>query len=369
MRDEMKIVQIAPLRPLIAVGLIEVGAHRFERELNSPLTDEKDHEARVAGFMKGRIRGDMHLTLSVDTSKEEDATLFRDINPNKSYPIHGDSSQRGYEAQSRSKVYAKLEKDKDSIMWGDFVTDGSTINEDVTRVQRSLTGANLITKGGPNEWQFFVSEQDEERVVEQIRGKGVALNYKLTRVPLVANSETIEIITISRDNPGIVLDTQTLSRFGDYTLDSVTGELSFSETVPSSDSELNPVHIRASYDVEGAGSVGDYTIAGARVRHEIKPGFKVGLSYTVDQHDTTGFEVYGITFDYKDDSGLIARGSLGQYKPIDTTLETGVASRAYLAKQWKNKSMTSLTIGRATKGFTNAASGISEEREELRIKT
>ena len=368
MRDELKIVQIAPLRPLIAVGLIEIGGHIFDRGLNSPQTDEKDYDARAAGFMKGRVRGDMHLTLSVDTAKDADATLFRDINPNKSYPIHGDSSQRGYEAQSRSKVYAKLEKDKDSIMWGDFVTDGGTINEDVTRVQRSLTGANLITKGGPNEWQFFVSEQDEERVVEQIRGKGVALNYKLTNVPLVANSETIEIITVSRDNPGIVLDARTLSRFGEYTLDDVTGELSFSETVPTSDANLNPVQIRASYDVEGTGTAGDYTIAGARVRHVIKPGFKVGLSYTVDQHGTTGFELYGATMDYKDDHGLIARGSLGQYKPIDTTKNTGIAGRFYLSKQWANKSMTSITLGRATKGFTNAASGISEEREEVRVK-
>ena len=368
MRDELNIVQIAPLRPLIAVGLIEVGGNVFERGTNSPFSTEKDYDARAAGFMKGRIRGDMHLSLSVDTAKDADAILFRDINPNKSYPIHGDSSKRGYEAQSRSKVYAKLEKDKDSIMWGDFVTDGSTINEDVTRVQRSLTGANLITKGGPNEWQFFVSEQDEDRVVEQIRGKGVALNYKLSNVPLVANSETIEIITVSRDNPGIVLDTRTLSRFGDYTLDNITGELSFSETVPTSDQDLNPVQIRASYDVEGAGTAGDYTIAGARVRHVIKPGFKVGLSYTVDQHDTTGFELYGATFDYKDDHGLIARGSLGQYKPMDTTKETGVAGRLYLAKRWANKSTTSITLGRATKGFTNAASGISEEREELRIK-
>lgn len=368
MSDDLDIVQIAPLRPLIAVGLVEVGGHVFDRALNSPLTDDKEYDARAAGFMKGRVRGDMHLTLSVDTAKDADATLFRDINPNQSYPIHGDSSQRGYEAQSRSKVYAKLEKDKDSIMWGDFVTDGGTINEDVTRVQRSLTGANLITKGGPNEWQFFVSEQDEDRVVEQIRGKGVALNYKLTNVPLVANSETIEIITVSRDNPGIVLDSTTLTRFGDYTLDNVTGELSFSDTVPASDQDLNPVHIRASYDVESTGTAGDYTIAGARVRHVVKPGFKVGLSYTVDQHDTTGFELYGVTFDFKDDHGLIARGSLGQYKPIDTTKDTGVAGRLYLAKKWANESTTSIVLGRATKGFNNSAAGISEEREEVRIK-
>ena len=368
MSDELDITQIAPLRPLLAVGLVEIGANAFERDVNSPFTDETSVDSRVAGFMKGRIRGDMHLTMSVDTSKDEDSTLFRDINPAESYPIHGDSSQRGYEAQSRSKVYVKLEKDLDSVMWGDFVTDGSTFNEDVTSVKRSLTGANLVTKSGSSQWQFFVSEQDEDRVVEQIRGKGVALNYKLNNVPMVANSETIEIITVSRDNPGIVLTSRTLTRFGDYTIDSVTGELSFNDTIPSSDSELNPVHIRASYDVEGVGTAGDYTIAGARVTHALKPGLKVGASYTIDQHDTTGFELYGVTMNYEDDNGLIARGSLGQYKPIDTTKEKGTAGRLYVSKKWTDKSKTSITLGQATSGFTSNSAGISADRQEARLK-
>ena len=368
MSDELDIVQTAPLRPLLAVGLVEVGASAFERDSNSPFTEETTVDSRVAGFMKGRVRGNMHLTVSVDTAKDDESTLFRDINPADSYPIHGDSSQRGYEAQSRSKVYAKLEKDLDSVMWGDFVTDGSTFNEDVTRVQRSLTGANLVTKSDKSEWQFFVSEQDEERVMEQIRGKGVALNYKLSNAPLVANSETIEIITVSRDNPGIVLTTRTLTRFGDYTIDSVTGELSFSETIPSSDAELNPVHIRASYDVEGTANAGDYTIAGARVSQTVAPGFKIGASYTVDQNDTSGFELYGLTMNYEDDDGLIARGSIGQYKPIDEAKEAGLAGRLFVSKKWGDKSKTSITLGHASKGFANSAGGISEEREEARLK-
>ncbi len=367
MRDEIEVTQIAPLRPLIAVGLVEIGANRFNRDINSPDSlDERDVNGRVAGFLKGRIRGDMHLTMSVDTDKEDDAELFRDINPNKSYPIHGDSSQRGYEAQSRSKVYAKLEKDDDSIMWGDFVTDGHTMNEDVTRVQRTLTGANAISKSDKNEWQFFISEQDEQHVVEQIRGKGVALNYRLSQSPLVLNSETIEIITVSRDNPGVVLTTETLSRFGDYTLDEVTGELSFSESVASIDEDLNPIYIRASYDLDEGGE--KYIVAGARYTHKISEDFKVGLSYTVDQEAEVGFELYGALLDFKDDKGLTIRGSIAQMSHEDDLIEDGIAGRLYLAKDWDQYSKTSITIGRATEGFTSSAAGISENREELRLK-
>ena len=367
MRDELEITQIAPLRPLIAIGLVEIGANRFNRDENSPdVIDETDIDGRVSGFLKGRIRGDMHLTMSIDTDKEDDAELFRDINPNKSYPIHGDSSQRGYEAQSRSKVYAKLEKDDDSILWGDFVTDGNTINEDVTRVQRTLTGANVIAKDDKNEWQFFISEQDEQHVVEQIRGQGVALNYKLSQAPLVMNSETIEIITVSRDNPGVVLNTEQLSRFGDYTLDEVTGELSFSAIVPSIDEDLNPIYIRASYDLDEGGD--NYIVAGARFTHKLQENFKVGLSYTTDRDSEDGFDVYGALLDFEDDKGLIVRGSIAQMTHENESIEDGLAGRLYLSKDWNKDSQTSLTIGRATEGFTNSAAGISENREELRLK-
>ena len=367
MRAETNITQIAPLRPLIAIGLIEIGGRVFNREASSPYMDIEDElDTRATAFLKGKVRGDMHLTMSLDTDKDDDAQLFRDINPNKSYPIHGDSSQRGYEAQSRSKVYAKLEKNKDSVMWGDFVTDGKSLNEDVTRVQRTLTGANLVTKSGKIEAQLFVSELDEQNIVDRIRGLGVALNYKLRTAPLVINSETLEIITVSRDNPGVVLNSVSLSRFGDYTLDYVTGELSFSEAVPMTDEDLNPVYIRATYDVEGNGD--DYTVAGARLSHEVKPGFKIGLNYTIDQHDTDGFELYGLTVDYKDKNGLEIRGSVGRMAHEDLSEEDGVAGRLYLAREWKDKSLTSITLGRATEGFTNSAAGISENREELRVK-
>ena len=367
MRDETEVTQVAPLRPLIAIGVVDVGGKVFKRGRSSPdLMNEDEFNASAAAFMKGKVRGDMHLTLSVDTDKKDDAELFRDINPNKSYPIHGDSSQRGYQAQSRSKVYAKLEKDQDSVMWGDFVTDGKSMNEDVTRVQRTLTGASVLAKGGATEWQFFVSELDENHITERIRGGGVALNYKLSKSPIVTNSDTLDVITVSRDNPGVVLNVTSLSRFGDYTLDSVTGELSFSEVVPIADEDLNPVYILASYDVEGDGN--DYTVAGARIRHEIKPGFKLGLNYTVDQHETTGFELYGVTLDYEDDDGLTVRGSLGQMTHEDISKDSGIAGRLYLSRKWADKSITSITLGRASRGFTNSAAGISENREELRIK-
>jgi hypothetical protein len=46
--------------------------------------------------------------------KIDETTLFRDIDPNAYYPIYGDASIKGYDAQSRSNLYVKLEKGRTS---------------------------------------------------------------------------------------------------------------------------------------------------------------------------------------------------------------------------------------------------------------
>ena len=136
----------APLRPLIAAGIASLNYHRSSNEDTVNFSNQRKNqndgfEQRAALFLKGRVKGDYHLTLAYDSEKDSDADLLRDIDPNNFYPIQGDGSLRGYEAQSRSKTYVKLAKEKSSILWGDFVTDSDAMQDDLTRYQRTLTGA------------------------------------------------------------------------------------------------------------------------------------------------------------------------------------------------------------------------------------
>lgn len=46
--------------------------------------------------------------------------LFRDIEPGEYYPVYGDSSAKGFDAQSTSKLYVRLDKGRSFAMYGDL---------------------------------------------------------------------------------------------------------------------------------------------------------------------------------------------------------------------------------------------------------
>ncbi|MBS0464794.1 MAG: DUF11 domain-containing protein, partial [Proteobacteria bacterium] len=112
------------LRPMVAVGLIEAvldlrkldphslqatdGTEGFERAIQS-VSRDFDHGkdsvgARAQVFLKGKVLGSTLLTLGYDSDKPSDTALFRDIQPTRFYPIYGDSSIKGFDAQSTGKL-------------------------------------------------------------------------------------------------------------------------------------------------------------------------------------------------------------------------------------------------------------------------
>src|SRR5690606_5603055 len=145
----------AQLRPLIAVGIVE-GAISLKNFDGSNITDAQgafeqelreiagndDYSAtgRAAMFLKGKVRGDYLLTLAYDSDKKGER-LFRDIEPGEYYPVYGDSSAKGFDAQSTSKLYVRLDKGRSFAMYGDLKTQ---IDNDegikLGQYNRTLTG-------------------------------------------------------------------------------------------------------------------------------------------------------------------------------------------------------------------------------------
>jgi uncharacterized repeat protein (TIGR01451 family) len=369
MKAEIKVVQTAPMRPLMVAGIFDIGASKniFTNRSNAPasLQDKIERRGRAALFMKGRVKGDVHLTLSYDSDKDANGERFRDINPNSQYPVYGDDSRRGYDAQSRSKLYAKIEKNKNSLMYGDYLTDSKTDHDSVARVQRSLTGLNGILDDGKTRVQAYVSRPEDNHIAnEEIRGKGTALNYRLNHHPLIRNSEVIEVVTYSRDNPGVVINIRKLTRFGDYTLDSLTGDLSFSDAIATVDEKQNPIYIRVSYDLEGKSE--KYTVAGVRLNHQVTKDLNVGVSHSYDNNQTEGKKITGISAEYKNKNSRITV-SAATLKHQSASKDDGKAVRLAVEQKWSKDSKTNLTYGRADKNYENQGGGVTADREELRI--
>jgi uncharacterized repeat protein (TIGR01451 family) len=370
-KDEIEIQQVSESRPLVAVGLLEAGVGFHDnnfgdfapsRPLNSPDSGVR-LDSRAALFAKGRVKDRFNLTLSYDSGKDSDSQLMRDINPAAHYPIHGDASIRGYDAQSRSKLYVKLEEGKNSIMWGDFLTDSGTDHEDLARTRRTLTGFNSVVDSDYGRFRFFASRQEDTFQTEEFPGNGSAMLYRLETYPIVPNSEVVELVTRSRDNPGIVIARSRLSRFGDYTIDPVLGFISFSSVIPTIDDQQNPVSVQVSYDLESNGS--NYWVTGLRFDRGIGDNIQLGFSHTSDTNSQLGVDRSGAYVTFQPGDNTEVKVSLAGSTSAGG--DRGQASRVTVDHQWAKGAETSFTYARADQNFNNNGASIASGRVEARL--
>lgn len=286
LKSETTLVFAEPIREIIAVGLVELSGQiaNLGGKLEPAFTDEfpnsLETKARTKIFLKGRVKGDALLTFAYDSEKTRDDGLFRDIDPEAYYPIYGDASEKGFEAQSRSKIYIRLEKKGVSAMWGDFRSDSQGL-DNLTRMRRALTGFNTRVAVGNWLGQFFAAETEQQTRTERIRGAGTALNYILPGAPLVPGSEVLTVEVRDKDTPGLFISETPLTRLRDYQIDFETGRLSLKAPLPSFDEDGNLVFLRARYEVREDKERA--LTAGARLAHETeKTTIWAGVNYDED---------------------------------------------------------------------------------------
>lgn len=371
------------LRPMLAVGLIDIGGHisNVSKGMIEPskqkdgYADKLEMDGRAAIFLKGKVKGDMLLTLSYDTDKDNEE-LFRDIDPNEYYPIYGDSSVRGFDAQSQSKLYVKLEKNKSSIMWGDYETDTNLHNKSsLGRVTESLTGLNAHyekeSKLGKTQVNVFAAEKDRMTQFEQIPGRGTATGYRLQNFPVEPNSERITIVTIDRENTqpstanGFVISERVLERYRDYEVNHLNGFITFYEVIPTFDDQGNNVYIRVNYESQQV--VDSYAVAGARISQQLGNGFTVGASVSKDDSETEGYEMGSAYVEFEPSS---KHKVIVEAATRDNEGGNGKGDAALLEwkSKWSKRLETEVKLGTADQGFKNHNAPIASGRDEARAK-
>jgi uncharacterized repeat protein (TIGR01451 family) len=269
----------AALRPMMAAGLLQgrIDVRQLSRGAlrvsgASSLFDDPLHDlsvsddsgrvhaaARGALLLKGDVKGAGRLTLSFDSERDRDRTQFRDITPDQGFPIFGDASWREFDAQSQQRLYARLDRGASSIRYGDFATPRSDASRLLLAYDRSLTGLTYHAESQRGVVNGFVSRNGIRQSVDELPGRGVSGPYYLTKSNALVNSERVEIVTRDRNQPAVILRTQSMARFEEYTVEPVTGRVLFRVPVPSMDASLNPVSIRVSYEVtQGADQFNTY---------------------------------------------------------------------------------------------------------------
>ena len=284
----------AQLRPLIAVGIVEgtislkdfdggsitdaQGA--FEQELNDFAGDD-DYTAsgRAAMFLKGKVRGDYLLTLAYDSDKKGER-LFRDIEPGEYYPVYGDSSAKGFDAQSTSKLYVRLDKGRSFAMYGDLKTE---IDNDegikLGQYNRTLTGLKAQYEDSNTRITAFVAETSTSQRVNETRGLGISGPYPLAENfdAVLENSETVEVITRDANNPGLIISREPLTRFADYEIDPISRSLFLKAPIASQDIDGNPIYLRVTVEVDEGGE--KYLVGGIAAKQQLTDKVAIGGSY------------------------------------------------------------------------------------------
>jgi len=276
------------------IGAVTVGANSVSGDTAKIEDDDRYedglfHEERLAVFAKGKIFDQYLLTGAYDTGKPEEEGLFQRSAPERFYPIYGDSSMIGYDAESQKKLYLKVERGRSSVMFGDYHT-GLSDNE-FSRYDRTFNGLKADIDTGRFTFRGFAAETDQVQVKDEIPGNGTSGYYFLSKTPIIANSEKVRIEVRDRYHPERILSSVEKVPYTDYDIDYTGGTLLFKQPVPSLDGGFNPVTIVVLYEASGAGE--DQYTYGGRAGLRVWEKLEVGATAVVEEHGIGDDTLYG----------------------------------------------------------------------------
>ena len=298
-----------------------------------------------------------------DSQSDEDNRLFRDIQPDEFYPVYGDSSTKGFDAQSSGKLYIRVDKDHSYALYGDFTTYAADGSESLGRYGRALTGGQIHGEDEKYSATAFVSRTNATRIVQEKRANGTSGVYQLGVSDIRPQSEIVEIIIRDRNNPGRVISAVQQTRFTDYTLDGFTYGLLFRRPIPSFDEDGNPIFIRVTYERETGGP--DFTVSGVAGQYKIGNRLQVGAGVVQDDDPSKKMNMRSVNgaLRLSDDTVLVA-----EYAQTDTPeFGTAGASRFELRKDGANFQARAFT-GTAALGFNNPESALTRGRSESGVQ-
>ena len=376
---------VPELRPMVAAGIIEgmvsfknfnaakvdpaYANDGFEAELQS-LASSNDGKLNASGraamFLKGKVKGEYLLTLSYDSNKEKDQRLFRDIRPEDYYPVYGDSAVRGFDAQSTSKLYVRLDKGRSYVMFGDYTTriegsDGLSLGQ----YNRSLTGIRGHYANDSFKATTFVAQTKSKQKVIEIAAQGVSGPYILTGVDgLRVNSEKVEIIKRDRNNLGLIISTDAQARFTDYEFEPLTSSIYFKAPVPSLDASLNPYAIRVTVEVE-EDTGEDYWVGGVQAEQKLGSKLTVGAAAVQEDNPVDSYKLGSANAVLKLSESTKLIAEIAQSDRESKTIAN--ASRAELVHS-QGRVNARVYYGESDTDFDNPAAPLSSGRAESGVK-
>ena len=381
-RDEIKLNFLPALRPLVAAGVIEGSlqlsdlsltrlaparaADGFERELAHFSRPDSDGKlaagARAALFLKGKIRGDMLLTLAYDSDKETREKLQRDFQADRFYPVYGDSGSHGAEAPSSDRLYVRIDKNRSWLLYGDHITStsASSPQRKLGSYRRSLSGLRHHYEDETVTADSFLSQDSTRQVVEEFPANGTSGPFLLKQGNLIAGSEKVEVLTHDGNPPADVIKTRVLAALVDYEIDPLAGRILLRAPLASVDADLNEQSLRINYEVEQGGDI--FWIGGASGRVKVNERLSLGASIAEDRNPQDSYRLASIDASVKLSAGTTLVAEVAQSHK--DSLGSGAGQRVEIQHQ-DGALEASLSLVRTDPAFDNPSALLAHKRVEI----
>ena len=413
-------VRFAPeLREMVAAGLVEgVIAMRnnagssiqpvrindgFEQDIQNWARSFDNGQgaagARAAFFLKGKIKGDALLTMSYDSDKETQIRLFRDVLPDQFYPVYGDASIKGNDAQSASKLYVRVDKDRNYLLYGDFITSASFTPlaqpltgasratgpmrlRDLGNYSRTVTGAQAHVENDDGYANLFTVNQNLRMAVEEYAANGTSGPFAVRNSAAVINSEKVELLTRDRNNVSLILNSVPLAPLIDYVFEPFSGRILLTRPLASRDERGNPNSLRISYEVEQGGAA--FWVWGLDGQYWVTRDWAVGGAVVDDRNPLAPYRLGSVNTGWRigPNTQLVAElarseGSYNTGSGVDGALTPGLAgvvgeaagSAGRIALQHDDGTTSvRLYAGRSQKEFNNPAASYTGGRSDAGVR-
>ena len=295
----------------VAMGDAKIG-HTFNRGNIEPVEhDDKFKEGfwsegKLAYYLKGKIKGKYLITSSFDSERKK-KELFKNLDPDKYYPVYGDESSINYNAtDTQGMLYLLIEWDKSSAIWGNYNT--AFTDTEFAQFSRSLYGGKVHLEtvaatrfGEPNaKLVLFKASAQQKAAHNEFTGTGGSLYY-LKHKDVIEGSDKVRIEV--RDKiTGLVLAKDEMQEGADYEIDYSNGRITFwrpisqiSESNSIISTHLldgNPVYVVADYEYEVMDEYDQGTVGG-RVQKSITDYVSVGGTYVKEEQAENDYELKG----------------------------------------------------------------------------
>lgn len=275
-------------------------------------------QGRIAYYLKGYVAGKYLITSAFDTGIKNAAPLFNGIgragndrlltnlDPDKFYPVYGDSSTLVYDAQSEGKFYLAVDSEAMHLLVGNYPL--SFTDTELAAYQRTLYGGRYMyqslarTPYGQPETAvvLFGAEVLRASAHDEVRASGGSFYY-LSRAAITEGSEQVTLVVRDK-NTGLVLSRLPQVRNQDYTIQYIEGRLLFNRPLLSvaSDGLLisptplagNPVYVYVDYEYRVDAFA--KTAVGGRVRQQLGDHLAVGGTYVQDELAAGQYQLQGV---------------------------------------------------------------------------